>query len=202
MVQSKLRRVSYSEYLAIEADSTVKHEFIDGLVLAMAGGTAEHAAIAANIIGILAAQLRNKPCRTYTSALRIRVQETGLATYPDVSVIYGQLELDPDDARGQTAVNPKVLFEVLSPSTEDYDRSDKRLDYQRIEALEDRLHAATRRSLPRPPRGLSTPGPRRATEPHRPIVRRSGSWDSRPLSKSMVRRPGCLQISKYVRLCE
>jgi Uma2 family endonuclease len=128
-------RLSFEEYCQIEADSPIKHEFQDGLVWAMAGGSREHAAIAANVLGLLAAQLRGGPCQPHTSDFRIRVAATGLATYPDVSVICGRAELDPEDPRGHTALNPTVLVEVLSPSTEEYDRTEKLANYQRIGSL-------------------------------------------------------------------
>lgn len=126
---------SFDEYLLLEEDSRTKHEFLDGQVWAMAGGSPEHAAIAMNIGTLLGNALRGKPCRTYSSDLRVRVEETGLGTYPDLAVICGQVELDPHDPRRQTAVNPKVLVEVLSPSTEDYDRGEKLGHYKRIPSL-------------------------------------------------------------------
>jgi Uma2 family endonuclease len=128
-------RLSFEEYCQIEAASPIKHEYWDGQAWAMAGGSREHAALSANVLGLLAAQLRGGPCQTHTSDLRIRVRATGLATYPDVSVLCGRAELDPDDRLGHTAVNPTLLVEVLSPSTEAYDRGEKLSHYQRIESL-------------------------------------------------------------------
>jgi Uma2 family endonuclease len=101
----------------------------------MAGGSREHAAVAANVVALLAVGLRGSPCQVHTSDLRIRVKATGLVTYPDVSVICGRAELDPEDRLGHTVTNPKLLVEVLSPSTEEYDRSEKLTQYQRIESL-------------------------------------------------------------------
>lgn len=115
----------------------VKHEFLDGRIWAMAGGTPEHARVCANVIALLHAALRNRPCGVYTTDLRIRVRATGLATYPDVSVICGRPELDPDDPKRHTALNPKLLVEVLSPSIEAYDRGEKLAHYQQIESLEE-----------------------------------------------------------------
>jgi Uma2 family endonuclease len=88
-----------------------------------------------NVGTLLSNALRGKPCRTYSSDLRVRVRETGLATYPDVAVICGAIELDPDDPKKQTAINPRVVVEVLSPSTEDYDRGEKLGHYKRIPSL-------------------------------------------------------------------
>lgn len=128
---------SFDDYVELEASSTTKHEFLDGEVWAMAGGSVEHAAVAANIVGLLRQALTGRPCRVFTSDLRIRVKATGLATYPDVSVICDQVQLDPDDRKGHTAINPSLLVEVLSPSTEVYDRGEKLVHYKRIESLQE-----------------------------------------------------------------
>jgi Uma2 family endonuclease len=81
------RQHTFHDYLRLEEVANVKHEFLDGEIFAMAGGTPRHAALAMNIGAALNIQLRGKPCRVYSSDLRIRVPVTGLATYPDVSVI-------------------------------------------------------------------------------------------------------------------
>jgi Uma2 family endonuclease len=125
--------MSYAEYLAAEALSDVRHEFLNGEVWEMAGGTPEHAGLAAAISGELRGALRGKPCRVFSSDLRIRIQETGLSTYPDVAVVCGQLATAVEDE--QAAVNPVVLVEVLSPTTEGYDRGAKAAHYRRIPAL-------------------------------------------------------------------
>src|SRR5580693_2061022 len=103
---------TYAEYLGFEASSNVKHEFLDGQIYAMAGGTAEHAALASAVIGQLYAQLRGARCRTYDSDLRVRVPARGLTTYPDVTVVCGPREHDPTDPLAVT--NPMLLVEVLS----------------------------------------------------------------------------------------
>ena len=128
---------SFREYIAFERASNVKHEYLEGQVYAMAGGTPEHAAIAANVVASLNAQLRGKGCRVFTSDLRVRVAMTGLTTYPDVSVVCGKLEVDPDD--NDTVVNPVVLVEVLSRSTERYDRGEKFEHCRRIPTLREYL---------------------------------------------------------------
>lgn len=132
--------VSYAEYVALEARSATKHEWLDGRIydmeaLGMAGGKPEHAGLIAAVVAALAVQLRGKRCRVYSSDLRVRVQETGLATYPDVSVVCGKLLVDPEDELA--AVNPVVLVEVLSPTSEAYDRGAKFAHYRRIPALRD-----------------------------------------------------------------
>lgn len=135
MAQTLHHVFAFADYVLVEADSTVKHEFLDGRLLAMAGGSPRHAAIAARVIAELALQLRGRPCEVFSSDLRIRVSATGLATYPDASVVCGSLELDPEDPKGHTIKNPRLIVEVLSPSTEEYDRGEKRAHYQSLPSL-------------------------------------------------------------------
>jgi Uma2 family endonuclease len=125
----------YRSYVLLEDGSAIRHEFLDGEVWAMAGGSPEHAAITMRVGRLLGNQLEGLPCQVYSSDLRIRVTETGLTTYPDVSVVCGSLELDPEDPRGHTVLNPTALIEVLSPSTEAYDRGEKLAHYKRIPSL-------------------------------------------------------------------
>jgi Uma2 family endonuclease len=126
-------RYIFEEYLELEEIARVRHEFYDGEIYAMAGGTPEHAAVAASMMAILGRQLVSTPCRVYSSDLRVRVLATGLATYPDVTVICGPSERDPESATHVT--NPKVLVEVLSRSTSEYDRGEKLYHYQQIPSL-------------------------------------------------------------------
>ena len=121
------------DYLDVEEVSGVRHEFIDGEIVAMAGGTPEHAALSSAIPALLGRQLSGRPCRTYSADLRIRVQATGLATYADASVVCDPVLRDPSSPTH--VLNPKVVFEVLSPGTEFYDRGEKREHYQRIDSL-------------------------------------------------------------------
>lgn len=130
-------RFTFDEYVRLEEEGSIKHEFLDGVVYAMAGGSPDHAAIAANIIGMLWNAVEGRPCRVFTADLRVRVVETGLGTYPDASVVCGSLELDPQDTKGHTAVNPVALVEVLNPTTEDYDRGEKLGHYKRIPSLQE-----------------------------------------------------------------
>jgi Uma2 family endonuclease len=137
MVELARQRFDYGEYLQLEEVAAVKHEFLDGHVWAMAGGSPEHAAICGNVTTLLNVQLRDRPCRVYSSDLRVRVSSTGLGTYPDVTVVCGHIEKDPDDRKGHTIVNPRVVVEVLSPSTEDYDRGEKLEHYKTISTLDE-----------------------------------------------------------------
>ena len=134
------RRYSIREYVRLEEYSNVRHEFVDGQIYAMAGGTPEHGLYAANVIGLLVAELQGKPCRVQTSDVRIRVVVTGLDTYPDVSVVCSHAEHDTEDQDAIT--NPIVLVEVLSPSTEEYDRGEKLEHYKQIASLQEVLFVA------------------------------------------------------------
>ena len=134
-MQLARQRFTFEAYVDLEADSTVKHEFLDGQVRAMSGGSPRHAAIASTIIRLLGQGLAGKRRQAYTSDLRIRASKTGLGTYPDASVICGTVTLDPADRHGHSATNPTVLVEVLSPSTEGYDRGEKLAHYQTIDTL-------------------------------------------------------------------
>jgi Uma2 family endonuclease len=127
---------TYEDYLALEQDSELKHEFDHGEIFAMSGGSPRHSALAFRISVALAATLPSG-CTGFQSDMRIRVLATGRATYPDVSMVCGPIELDPDDRSGTTITNPALLVEVLSPSTEDVDRGSKWRDYQRIPSLQE-----------------------------------------------------------------
>jgi Uma2 family endonuclease len=136
LVARRHHRHSYQDYLALEEDSNVKHEYLDGEIYAMAGGTLEHARLGAEVIIELGIQLRGGPCKIGTSDLRVRALATGKTTYPDVTVICGEPALDPEDRKGHTLLNPSLLVEVTSHSTEEYDRGDKfDLHYRRIPSL-------------------------------------------------------------------
>lgn len=126
-------RLSYASYLEAEARSEVRHEYLDGRVWAMAGGTPEHGALAMAVARDLGAALIDRPCRVFSSDVRLRVRATGLATYPDLSVVCEALETDPEDP--DAIVNPVLLIEVLSDSTEAYDRGEKSAHYRRIPSL-------------------------------------------------------------------
>lgn len=126
--------MTYPEYLALERSSEQRHEFLRGEVWAMAGGTPSHARICANALLALGNVLKGKPCAAYTSDLRVRVVETDRSTYPDATVICGTLETATDDP--DAAVNPLVIVEVLSDSTEASDRSEKFAHLQRLKSLQ------------------------------------------------------------------
>lgn len=135
MTQPARARFTFEEYIALEEYSNVRHEFFDGQLFAMSGGTPEHAELAARCITLLSQLLRGRPCRVYSSDLRVRISATGLATYPDISVVCGPLVRDAKDAN--TVLNPILLVEILSESTAAYDRGEKFSHYKQIDTLQE-----------------------------------------------------------------
>jgi Uma2 family endonuclease len=127
-----VKRYTVDEYLAFERVSSVKHEYFDGEVFAMAGGSEPHNLLAMNVGGELRNALKDRPCRVYGSDMRV-LCPTGLRTYPDVSVVCGTLQFENE--RRDTLLNPVVILEVLSPSTERYDRGKKFEHYRTISSL-------------------------------------------------------------------
>ena len=135
MAAQPLPFVTEAEYLAQERDSLVKHEYYNGEIFAMSGGTEPHNLIAVNVCATLHSQLRRRPCRVYNSDMRVKVLRTGLNTYPDASIVCGQPQFTNDTH--DTIVNPVLIIEVLSPSTERYDRGMKFQNYRTIDVLQD-----------------------------------------------------------------
>ena len=133
MVRLARARFTFKEYVRLEAEGPVKHEFWQGEVHAMTGGAPEHAALSGRLAGILAAAVRGGPCDVFTSDLRVRVPASGLSTYPDLTVVCQPWERDPEDEN--TVVNPRLVVEVLSDSTAAYDRGEKLAQYQRVPSL-------------------------------------------------------------------
>ncbi len=121
------------EYLSFERSSNIRHEYLSGQIYAMAGATREHNLITGNVAGELRAQLKGKPCETYSNDMRVRVPRSGQYTYPDVVVVCGTPQFLDDQA--DTLLNPLLIIEVLSSSTEAYDRGEKFRDYRSIESF-------------------------------------------------------------------
>ena len=126
---------SFEEYTEVAAISEQRIEFWDGAVLDMTGGSPRHSAICSNIARILGVQLRGKPCRVFDANLRVRSLAAKRSTYADATVVCGPLEIDPADKTRQTVLNPTVLVEVLSPSTETDDRGSKLTSYKLIDSV-------------------------------------------------------------------
>jgi Uma2 family endonuclease len=124
-------RYTYAQYAALERENSTKHEFFDGEIYAMAGGTEDHAALAVSILAALLAAVGDRPCRVSSSDLRIYVEAVGLATFPDGSVICGPMQQHPPSPDA-TAVNPVILLEVTSDSSEEYDTNGKLDAYKTI----------------------------------------------------------------------
>jgi Uma2 family endonuclease len=133
MAQPAPGRATYAAYLAAEETSLVKHEYLRGEVFAMAGGTPTHARLAAALIGELRNALADRPCEVFTSDLRVRIDATDLSTYPDVTVVCGDFQ--HSDIDRNAVINPILLVEVLSESTEAYDRGEKFAHYRRLPSL-------------------------------------------------------------------
>ncbi len=127
--------VTLPEYLERERSSETKHEYFNGEVFAMSGGSPPHNQICVNVSGSIWQRLRERDCIVYSSDQRVKVHSTGLYTYPEISVVCGESEFD-DDVK-DTLLNPKVLIEVLSPSTADYDRGGKFKHYRNIPSLQE-----------------------------------------------------------------
>ena len=129
------------EYLAIERQAETRSEYLDGEMFAMAGASIEHNAIVANLIGELRQELKRRPCQVFPSDLRIHIPATGLYTYSDVVVVCGEPHLE-DDGHLDTLLNPTLLIEVLSPTSEAYDRGKKFEHYRSVESLAEYLLVA------------------------------------------------------------
>ncbi|MEY6431795.1 Uma2 family endonuclease [Thioalkalicoccus limnaeus] len=134
-MQSAAQRMTREEYLAFEETSEIKHEFFNGEIFAMTGGTFEHSAIAVQIASLLNARPSTKGCRPMNSDMRVRTP-SGLDTYPDISVYCGEPHLTDNRL---TLLNPVLIIEVISPNTSSYDRGDKFKLYRSIPTLKDYL---------------------------------------------------------------
>lgn len=145
MSTAETTRYSAAEYLAIERKSEIRHEFHRGEMFAMSGASREHNLIAGNISREIGNQILDRPCESYSSDMRVQVEATGLYTYPDVVVVCGGPEFE--DARVDTLLNPMVLFEILSESTEAYDRGAKFGHYRKIPSLREYVIVSQERML-------------------------------------------------------
>jgi Uma2 family endonuclease len=128
-------RLTAAQYLALERRATIKSEFLDGRMVAMSGASREHNLIAMNLSREISTQLKDRPCEAYAGDMRVCVEGSGLYTYPDLSVVCGQPVFQ--DAQVDTLLNPRVVIEILSASTEAYDRGKKFAQYRRIGSLTD-----------------------------------------------------------------
>ena len=123
------------EYLEFERASELRHEYYNGETFAMSGASEEHNLIASSVHFLLYGQLRGRPCKVYQSDMRVKIEATKLYTYPDLIVMCGDTQLVDDEF--DTLLNPVVIIEVLSPSTERYDRGKKFQHYREISSLQE-----------------------------------------------------------------
>lgn len=133
MAHAARRLASYAEYLALEESSETKHDYVAGVIVAMSGGTIEHGRIIGRLTVLLSNALAGRPCAVLPSDVRVRIRSADRATYPDLHVVCGAVERDPEDERA--VVNPIAIVEVLSDSTAESDRGDKFADYRRLRSL-------------------------------------------------------------------
>jgi Uma2 family endonuclease len=132
--------LSPEEYLTIERNAEFKSEYFEGVAYAMAGGSERHNLITGNLVTELNVRLRAAPCRVYPSDMKVRVPNSKRFFYPDVSVICGETQFA--DEKRDVILNPVLIAEVLSESTEAFDRGKKFLSYQQIESLREYLLVA------------------------------------------------------------
>ena len=135
MNQSTKKKWTPEEYFEFELTSETRHEYFQGEIYAMTGGSPKHSLIAGNAYASLHGQLRKQPCRVYTSDLRLSISAVSLYTYPDIMVICGELEYA--FTRRDTVTNPVLILEVLSPSTESYDRGKKFQHYRTLDSSQE-----------------------------------------------------------------
>ncbi|MEO1067844.1 MAG: Uma2 family endonuclease [Cyanobacteria bacterium J06638_6] len=140
MVASPQVPLSADDYLQLEAESTTKHEYIDGDAYAMAGASDVHVTIAGNLFALLRNHVRGSDCRVYIADMKARIEARNCFYYPDVLVT-----CDPRDRETSTYKRfPKLIVEVLSDSTEAFDRGDKFAHYQTLDSLEEYVIINTR----------------------------------------------------------
>ena len=137
MGEPALKKMSFAEYLELEEISEIKHEWLDGEIVAMSGGTLQHSLLAVEVQTLLKLALRGRPCRVFNSDARTRILATGLATYPDIAVVCGVAQTDP--ASSVTLTNPCLVVEVLSQSTAAWDRGEKFKHYRHLHTLREYL---------------------------------------------------------------
>ncbi len=145
VLQQRQKRIKPEQYLAMERAAETKSEFLGGEVFAMGGASRQHNKIVVNVLSALRPQLRRRPCEIYPSDMRIKVAATGLYTYPDISLVCGQIQLE--DSEQDTLLNPQVIIEVLSKSAAAYDRGEKFEHYRKIPSLVEYLLIAQERCL-------------------------------------------------------
>ncbi|MBV8780002.1 MAG: Uma2 family endonuclease [Phycisphaerae bacterium] len=136
-MSAEKHRYTIAEYLKMEETATDRHEYHDGEILAMSGGTYRHSRINTNLLVALGNRLRGNPCEPLDSNMRVRIASRASYIYPDISIVCGGPTFDVDDPKKTTITNPRVVIEVLSDSTERYDRGRKFDLYREVTSLEE-----------------------------------------------------------------
>jgi Uma2 family endonuclease len=132
-------RMTEAEYLAFERQSEGKHEYIDGQVIAMVGASRAHNLICVNLLRIISTHLRGKDCEVYSSDMRVKIA-TKKYTYPDVTIVCGEAQFADDEF--DMLLNPTIIIEVLSTTTEAYDRGKKFKSYRQLDSLQEYILVA------------------------------------------------------------
>ena len=135
MSSATKRTLTPEEYLTLERAASLRSEYLRGETFAMAGASYEHTLVKDNLAREAGNHLKNGPCRVLTSDMRVKVSPTGLYTYPDIVIVCDEPEFE--DAMLDTLLNPRVIIEVLSDSTEKYDRGAKFAHYRQITSLQE-----------------------------------------------------------------
>ncbi len=129
------KRYTPEEYLALERKADYKSEYCNGFIIGMSGASRDHNRVAGNFYRKISDQLEDGPCEAFVNNMRVRVNPTGLYTYPDVVVVCGEAQFLDDEV--DTLLNPTLIADVLSPSTEDYDRGGKFSHYRTLPSLKE-----------------------------------------------------------------
>jgi Uma2 family endonuclease len=132
---SNIKRYTPEEYLALERKAEFKSEYCNGFITAMSGASRKHNLVAGNIYAVVWNQLRDRPCEVYVGDMRVRTSPTGLYAYPDVVAVCGEPKFLDDEL--DTLLNPTLIVEVMSPSTEGYDREGKFEHYRTLRSLKE-----------------------------------------------------------------
>jgi Uma2 family endonuclease len=135
MTAEPAAKITPQEYLALERQSEIKSEYWNGEMFAMAGATEAHNLIVANVVGEVRTQLKGRPCKMYPNDMRVRIPHSLSYKYPDVVIVCGRSQFE--DEHHDTLLNPMAIIEVLSPSTEAYDRGGKFGEYRTIDSLQE-----------------------------------------------------------------
>ncbi len=133
MLPSEKERIGSEEYLRLERKSEIRHEYIDGELFSMTGASFEHNQISANIVRVLGNQFLEKPCYVFSSDMKVRIPEIEKYTYPDIVVACEEASFEDDN--NEVLLNPLAIFEILSDSTEAYDRGKKFAHYRLLQSL-------------------------------------------------------------------